>query len=240
LLERLARRFKDGRLLQLFERIIRAFRAGLGQGLPIGSLTSQHFANFYLGRFDRFVKERLRIKGYVRYMDDMALWGVSKDTLRAALAAGELFLAEELGLRLKPFPYLNRTEHGMDFLGCRLFSDTHAPQYPQSAAVSAQTGLAGTDLPDRHHRRAGAATTGAEPGGVHADGRHSGNSHSSDSFTEASSDSHTLHEAGTFSNGSYSFDSYVYDETATDSTTTDSSTSSASAYHVSGSSTTGT
>ena len=27
--------------------------------LPIGTLTSQHFANFYLGWFDRFVKETL-------------------------------------------------------------------------------------------------------------------------------------------------------------------------------------
>jgi hypothetical protein len=28
--------------------------------VPIGSLTSQHFANFYLGWMDRFVKEQLR------------------------------------------------------------------------------------------------------------------------------------------------------------------------------------
>jgi hypothetical protein len=60
--------------LDLFGRIVCSFRGGMRRGLPIGSLTSQHLANFYLGWFDRFVKEQLRIRGYVRYMDDMGLW----------------------------------------------------------------------------------------------------------------------------------------------------------------------
>jgi hypothetical protein len=83
-------------------------------------LTSQHFANFYLGWFDRFVKETLRLRGYVRYMDDMALWAESPARLQEALAGGRAFLAGQLGLELKE-PYLNRTEHGMDYLGCRVF-----------------------------------------------------------------------------------------------------------------------
>ena len=89
--------------------------------MPIGSLTSQHFANFYLGWFDRFVKERLRCRGYVRYMDDMVLWAETKRELQGDLAAAVAFLGTELGLALKPAPYLNRTEHGLDFLGCRLY-----------------------------------------------------------------------------------------------------------------------
>ena len=70
----LERRFKDRRLLELLNRIIAAYRGELGIGLPIGSLTSQHFANFYLGWLDRYVKENLHLGGYVRYMDDMVLW----------------------------------------------------------------------------------------------------------------------------------------------------------------------
>jgi hypothetical protein len=120
LLGRLARRFKDRRLLRWFERIVRSFRGVPGRGIPIGSLTSQHLANFYLGWFDRFVKETLRFRGYVRYMDDIALWGNDAAALQAALGAGEAFLWQELGLEVKPSPYLNRTEHGMDFLGCRV------------------------------------------------------------------------------------------------------------------------
>ena len=121
LLELLARRFKDRPLLDLFGRIVRAFRGGMGRGLPIGSLTSQHLANFYLGWFDRFAKETLRVRGYVRYMDDMGLWADDKAELADALQAAEGFLRDDLRLTLKPTPYVNRVEHGMDFLGCRLY-----------------------------------------------------------------------------------------------------------------------
>lgn len=121
LLARLERLFKDRAVLDLFTRVVRCFRGDLGCGLPIGSLTSQHLANFYLGWFDRFVKEHLRLRGYVRYMDDMALWGNSTNELREVLARCQEFLTEELGLELKPNSHLNRTAHGMDFLGCRIY-----------------------------------------------------------------------------------------------------------------------
>lgn len=51
----LARRFKDLRLLDIFARIIDSASVLPGNGLPIGNLTSQHFANFYLGHLDHFV-----------------------------------------------------------------------------------------------------------------------------------------------------------------------------------------
>jgi len=44
------------------------------RGLPIGNLTSQLFGNIYLDRLDHFVKEVLRVPGYVRYVDDFALF----------------------------------------------------------------------------------------------------------------------------------------------------------------------
>jgi hypothetical protein len=44
------------------------------RGIPIGNQTSQFFANVYLDPLDHFVKERLRIKGYVRYVDDFLAW----------------------------------------------------------------------------------------------------------------------------------------------------------------------
>ena len=44
------------------------------RGLPIGNLTSQLFANVYLDGLDHFVKEVLRAKGYLRYVDDFALF----------------------------------------------------------------------------------------------------------------------------------------------------------------------
>ncbi|MCA9093230.1 MAG: hypothetical protein KDA68_07060, partial [Planctomycetaceae bacterium] len=113
LLVRLERVFKDRDLLRLFEQIVQLYRGDLGRGLPIGSLTSQHFANFYLGWFDRFVKERLRIRGYVRYMDDMVLWGNSSQEMQQVQLACCEFLQEELQLETKPFR-INSTSHGMD------------------------------------------------------------------------------------------------------------------------------
>jgi retron-type reverse transcriptase len=53
------------------------------RGLPIGNLTSQFFANYYLGFLDHFVKESLRCKGYVRYVDDFVLFSDSKQQLWA-------------------------------------------------------------------------------------------------------------------------------------------------------------
>lgn len=44
------------------------------RGLPIGNLTSQLFANIYLDPLDHFAKEVLRAKGYLRYVDDVALF----------------------------------------------------------------------------------------------------------------------------------------------------------------------
>ena len=44
------------------------------RGLPIGNLTSQFFANLYLNGLDHYCKEVLRAKGYLRYVDDFALF----------------------------------------------------------------------------------------------------------------------------------------------------------------------
>jgi len=116
----LERRFKDRRLLELLRRIIAAYRNELGIGLPIGSLTSQHFANFYLGWLDRFVKETLRVRGYVRYMDDMVLWQANRETLVEVHARCKGFAATHLTLEFKPGE-IRRTGSGVPFLGCRIW-----------------------------------------------------------------------------------------------------------------------
>ena len=53
------------------------------RGLPIGNLTSQFFANLYLDDFDHWLKETMRIKGYLRYVDDLFLLGNDKQRLWA-------------------------------------------------------------------------------------------------------------------------------------------------------------
>jgi RNA-directed DNA polymerase len=120
LLERLGRVFAEKRLLDLFESILLAYRPGEACGLPIGSLISQHGANLYLDAVDRHVTERLGCGANVRYMDDFVVWGQDKERLkRVGRELGDVL--ETLGLQFKQEPYLNRTTHGMDFLGHRVF-----------------------------------------------------------------------------------------------------------------------
>jgi hypothetical protein len=90
------------------------FRHGLG--LPIGNLTSQYFANHFLAPLDRFLKERLQVPGYDRYMDDFVLWGDStRDLLRWERDARS-FCADRLELDLKA-PCINHSAAGLPFLG---------------------------------------------------------------------------------------------------------------------------
>ncbi len=71
------------------------------RGLPIGNLTSQFFANVYLDGVDHYVKEVLRAPGYVRYVDDGALFHDDP----AVLAAWRQALDERFGrLRLLAHP----------------------------------------------------------------------------------------------------------------------------------------
>jgi retron-type reverse transcriptase len=120
----LARKFKDRAVLELLGSIIGSYGTAPGRGLPIGNLTSQHFANFYLGPLDRFVKEDVGRRAYVRYMDDFVVWGGDADDLRQVRDRTQAFLAQELSLELKSNTALNRTARGMDFLGYRLFPHT--------------------------------------------------------------------------------------------------------------------
>ena len=115
---KLHRLFGEPALLRLWWQIIDSHRAGAERGMPIGCLTSQHLANFYLGFIDRLAKEQLRIPGYVRYMDDILLWHDDKATLLRARDAIVAFAGDDLGLELKQ-PKLHRTRPGLDFLGFR-------------------------------------------------------------------------------------------------------------------------
>jgi retron-type reverse transcriptase len=92
-------------------------------GLPIGNLTSQFFANVYLNDFDHFVKEKLKAKKYLRYVDDFALFGNDRDFLAQARLEIEEYLT---GLRLKIHPIksqLFETCHGANFVGFRVLPD---------------------------------------------------------------------------------------------------------------------
>jgi len=89
-----------------------------GCGLPIGNLTSQIFANFYLHPLDLFVRDVLGFERYGRYVDDFVLVEEDRRRLKAAVPAIRTFLHEELGLQLHPKKlYLQHISKGLPFLG---------------------------------------------------------------------------------------------------------------------------
>jgi len=93
-------------------------------GLPIGNLTSQFFANVLLDRIDHAVKEAWQVPGYVRYADDLVLFGPDKRQLWVWQASLENELAK-LRLRLHPDKTsVNPTRQGVGFLGWKLSADS--------------------------------------------------------------------------------------------------------------------
>jgi len=120
----LERVFKDKNFLDLLGVIIdhRVPSYLDGKGLPIGNLTSQYFANFYLDYLDHFVKEQLRIPGYLRYMDDFISFSDDKSELQRAHNKIEKFLADSLQLRLKKkVTMLAPISEGVPFLGFNIY-----------------------------------------------------------------------------------------------------------------------
>ncbi len=90
------------------------------RGLPIGNLTSQFFANVYLNGFDHFVKEELKARKYLRYVDDFALFSDDRGFLAEARLAVEEYL-EKLRLKIHPIKsQLFETKYGVNFLGFRV------------------------------------------------------------------------------------------------------------------------
>lgn len=118
----LTKRFKENRLLLLWESIIDSYETAKGKGLPIGNLTSQYFANHYLGMADHYLKEQLGPFPYIRYMDDMLLWGNDKKLLLDVGISFENFILKKLLLHMKTF-CLNKTSKGVPFLGYVIFPD---------------------------------------------------------------------------------------------------------------------
>jgi retron-type reverse transcriptase len=98
----LARRIGDTRMLGLLRSLVLHGAEAPGRGMPIGNLTSQLFANVYLDALDHFVKEVMRVRHYLRYMDDFLLLAADRGEARRHLAAVKTFLDPRLHLQLNP------------------------------------------------------------------------------------------------------------------------------------------
>jgi retron-type reverse transcriptase len=118
---KLAKRFREKRVLQLFDGLLASYQTRENTGLPIGALTSQYLGNFYLDAIDHSVLQSGLTTHYLRYMDDLFFFGD-----RAALLDVRLLVDEslaDLGLRSKGVGILNRCREGVPFLGFVLYPD---------------------------------------------------------------------------------------------------------------------
>ncbi|WP_071131377.1 RNA-directed DNA polymerase [Enterococcus timonensis] len=114
------RLFKDQELLWLLDEIIDSTPGDTG--IPIGNYLSQYSGNFYLGAFDHWAKEVLRVKYYYRYMDDIVIFDESKEILHNQRKQIDQYFVETLKLTVKDnWQVFPTNVRGVDFVGYRVF-----------------------------------------------------------------------------------------------------------------------
>jgi RNA-directed DNA polymerase len=117
------RKIKDEKVIWLLKTILNNHETEIpGKGMPIGNLTSQFLANVYLNELDNFVKHTLKVKYYIRYVDDFVIFHKDKTVLEKWRMEIDVFLKNILKVELHPektrIVKLNR---GVTFLGFRIF-----------------------------------------------------------------------------------------------------------------------
>jgi retron-type reverse transcriptase len=116
----LCRHIAEPKLCRLIRRMI--WDGDEHAGLPIGNYISQYFANIYLNKLDQFVKRELKVRFYVRYMDDFVLIVQNKQVAIELYGLLERFLAEKLKLELNTKSRYYPAHLGIDFAGWRIFA----------------------------------------------------------------------------------------------------------------------
>jgi RNA-directed DNA polymerase len=108
----------DPKLCQLILPHKSLFHVPKNQGLPIGNLTSQFFANIYLNKIDQFAKHQLKIKYYLRYVDDILILSQNIKQLTEWKKKIDDFLQNNLKLKLHPKKQVLQSIYkGTNFVG---------------------------------------------------------------------------------------------------------------------------
>lgn len=118
--QKLGKIVKDTNIFGLLCEILDSYNPDTGKGLPMGNQTSQCIALLYLDILDRMFKERLGVKHYIRYMDDIVAVVPDKKTAKLCFdVAGDVLIKNRLILNPKSdiFPLKN----GVAFLGWNFF-----------------------------------------------------------------------------------------------------------------------
>lgn len=90
----------------------------VGKGLPIGNMSSQFLAILYLNELDHFIKDKLNLKYYIRYMDDGVILHKDKEYLKYCLDEITKML-DKYKLKLNSKTQIVNCKEGFEFLGFR-------------------------------------------------------------------------------------------------------------------------
>lgn len=91
-------------------------------GIPIGNLTSQLFANVYGNSIDHYLKHKLKINHFARYMDDIVVLGDSYSELYKIYNHIKEYSLNILKLKISKWN-VSSTNKGINFLGYRIWKD---------------------------------------------------------------------------------------------------------------------
>ena len=118
LLEILQRKIKDENLIWLIQEIL--YSQKREKGIEIGNYTSQMFANIYLNEVDQYIKHKLHVKYYCRYLDDSIIMVKTKEEAEYALEKIKSFLSKNLELELNKKTQIFKSKQGVNFCGYKI------------------------------------------------------------------------------------------------------------------------
>jgi len=113
------KKIKDTQMIDLM--MMFADAGTSSKGIPIGNLLSQLYSLVYMNELDHFVKRELKIKSYVRYVDDFVLIGLTLEEAKVAKARCEEFVQEHLNLELSHW-HIQKIRKGINFVGYRTWT----------------------------------------------------------------------------------------------------------------------
>ena len=112
------RKIKDKDVIWLINQTIYSGRDGTG--IPIVNLSSQLFANLYYNEADQFIKHKLKVRYYYRYMDDSIILMQNKNEIKKVKEEIENFIQEKLHLTFNKKTNIFKNKQGVNFCGYKI------------------------------------------------------------------------------------------------------------------------
>lgn len=118
LMKIIERKIKDEDILWLIRQTL--YNGRTEPGIPIGNLSSQLFANLYYNEADQFIKHKLKVKYYFRYMDDSVILMKDKSELKKVKLEIEKFIYKNLDLEFNSKTNIFKNKQGVNFCGYKI------------------------------------------------------------------------------------------------------------------------